>query len=182
MMSALARADRLADADLAGPLGDAHQHDVHHADAAHQQADRAEDDHDQRHHRGDAVELLDHLLGGGSRKCVRRVERDAAGQAQHGADLVLRLRHHAGIGDHDQHVLLRAREHLAHREVGKQDARVVLPGQRVRPAGPSRRRSASCVAIHLDPLVDRVHVRAEAASSDPRRSRRPACDGGSPRR
>ena len=31
---AAARADRLADADLAGPLADRHQHDVHDPDAA----------------------------------------------------------------------------------------------------------------------------------------------------
>ena len=37
---ALARADRHADADLARPLGDAHEHDVHDADAADEQADR----------------------------------------------------------------------------------------------------------------------------------------------
>ena len=33
------RADRLAQADLAGPLGDAHEHDVHDADAADQERD-----------------------------------------------------------------------------------------------------------------------------------------------
>src|SRR2546429_434423 len=32
-----ARAERLADADLAGPLGHRHQHDVHDHDAAHHQ-------------------------------------------------------------------------------------------------------------------------------------------------
>ena len=36
------RADRLADADLARPLGDRHQHDVHHADAADEQRDRCD--------------------------------------------------------------------------------------------------------------------------------------------
>ena len=39
MMSLLARADRHADADLAGPLGHRHQHDVHDADAADDQRD-----------------------------------------------------------------------------------------------------------------------------------------------
>ena len=39
-MSALAGADRLADADLAGPLGDGDEHDVHDADAADEQRDR----------------------------------------------------------------------------------------------------------------------------------------------
>jgi hypothetical protein len=39
---AAARADRLADADLAGPLGDADEHDVHHADPADEQRDRGD--------------------------------------------------------------------------------------------------------------------------------------------
>ena len=46
-MSPLPGADRLADADLPGPLGDGHQHDVHDPDAADEQrdgGDRAEQD------------------------------------------------------------------------------------------------------------------------------------------
>ncbi len=37
-----ARADRFADADLAGAFGHRHQHDVHHADAADEQRDRGD--------------------------------------------------------------------------------------------------------------------------------------------
>ena len=37
---ALARADGFAHADLARALGDRNQHDVHHADAAHDQSPR----------------------------------------------------------------------------------------------------------------------------------------------
>src|SRR2546422_7234271 len=36
----LRRAERLADADFAGALGDRHEHDVHDADPAHEQAHR----------------------------------------------------------------------------------------------------------------------------------------------
>ena len=45
---ALARADRHADADLARPLGDADEHDVHHADAADEEADRRDADEQER--------------------------------------------------------------------------------------------------------------------------------------
>ena len=48
---ALARADRHADADLARPLGDAHEHDVHDADAADEQADRGDADQQDRERR-----------------------------------------------------------------------------------------------------------------------------------
>ena len=48
--SRAARADRHAQADLAGPLGHRHQHDVHDADAADQQRD-AGDAGEQRRHR-----------------------------------------------------------------------------------------------------------------------------------
>ena len=44
-----ARAERLADADLARPLGDGDRHDAHHADAADHQRDRR--DHDEREER-----------------------------------------------------------------------------------------------------------------------------------
>ena len=39
---AAAGADRLADADLARPLADRHQHDVHDPDAAHDERDRGD--------------------------------------------------------------------------------------------------------------------------------------------
>ena len=39
---AVAGADRLADADLTGALGDGHEHDVHDADAADEQRDRGD--------------------------------------------------------------------------------------------------------------------------------------------
>src|SRR5690349_21945747 len=50
---ALGGAQRLPHADLPGPLGDRHQHDVHDADAAHDQA-----------HRGDAGQQRGEYLGG----------------------------------------------------------------------------------------------------------------------
>jgi len=46
---AAARADGEADADLAGPLGDADQHDVHDANAAHHERDAGEEADQDRH-------------------------------------------------------------------------------------------------------------------------------------
>ena len=46
---ALARTGGHADADFAGTLGYRHQHDVHHADAAHQQRDGRNGTQQQRH-------------------------------------------------------------------------------------------------------------------------------------
>ena len=43
-MSSLPRADGFADADLAGALRDADQHDVHDADAGREQGDDADDE------------------------------------------------------------------------------------------------------------------------------------------
>ena len=50
---AAARAERFADADFARALGDADQHDIHHADAAHQQAERGNRDGHQADQAGD---------------------------------------------------------------------------------------------------------------------------------
>src|SRR5512138_2834269 len=60
----------LANADFPRPLRDRHQHDVHHADASHQEADRTEANHDDRHRRCDAVEVLHHLVAGGEPEIV----------------------------------------------------------------------------------------------------------------
>ena len=50
-----ARAERLADADLARALGDADGHDRHHADAADHQRDRGDDDQRQEDARGSSL-------------------------------------------------------------------------------------------------------------------------------
>lgn len=59
---AVGRAQRLAGADLPGPLGDGHQHNVHNADASHQQRD-ARDHGDGR---GDGGHHIRHDLHHGS--------------------------------------------------------------------------------------------------------------------
>ena len=63
-MSPLARADGHADTDLAGALGDAHEHDVHDADPAHEQADGGDAEEEELEHGGDAGLRLAHLFLG----------------------------------------------------------------------------------------------------------------------
>ena len=50
-----AGAEREADADVLGPLGDGDQHDVHDADAADQQRHRGDRDQAEAHRVGDAL-------------------------------------------------------------------------------------------------------------------------------
>src|SRR6478735_8719783 len=58
---AATRADRLADADLAGPFADRDQHDVHDPDAADDQRDRGDPAEQQRQRRADRVGGLKQL-------------------------------------------------------------------------------------------------------------------------
>ncbi len=68
------RAQSFAHADLFGSFGDAHQHDVHHANAADQQAETGDGDGNQADHRGDAVKLFDKLVGSLDVEVVRIAE------------------------------------------------------------------------------------------------------------
>src|SRR6266851_5842283 len=95
---AAARADGFAHANFAGALGDAHEHDVHDAHAANEQADAAEDDGGDVNHHHDVVKLLDFLSGGANREIELAVVGDVATAAQHFGDLVDGLVEHVGIG------------------------------------------------------------------------------------
>src|SRR5437879_3987634 len=57
-------ADRFADSNFARPLGYAHQHDIHHADTAHQETDGTQHHRRQGHFANDIVKFLDLLLSG----------------------------------------------------------------------------------------------------------------------
>src|SRR5260370_11951144 len=73
----LAGAYGFTNADLAGALSYAHEHDVHYADSTDQQAN-GYDTHHQRQNPGhDLTKLLACLLGGADSKIVRHVQRDA---------------------------------------------------------------------------------------------------------
>ena len=52
-----------ADADLAGPLGDGGQHDVHDADAADEQRDGGDQAHEQHEHELGDAGLLEQFFG-----------------------------------------------------------------------------------------------------------------------
>ena len=157
----LAGAHGFADADLIGALGHRDQHDVHDADAAHQQADGAEHHHHQERHGGDLAEIGDHLFGGGEREVVGLVVGHAAVDAQHGPHFVQRLRELAFDGADDDGVLARVGEHLLHHAVGHQDAVVGVAEERRRGAqhGADHR---ELVAIHVDGLADGIDVGEEA--------------------
>src|SRR5262249_48791410 len=64
------RANRFADANFSRAFGHAHKHDVHHADSADEQSDRAQHHRAQVHHGHDVVELIDLLCRRGDRKIV----------------------------------------------------------------------------------------------------------------
>ena len=74
-ISRAARAERLAHADLARPLGDRDRHDRHHADAADHQRDRR--DHDQREERA-LADLIPQLQEGVLRERRRSRSADRA--------------------------------------------------------------------------------------------------------
>ena len=84
-------AEGLADADLAGPLLDRDEHDVHDPDAADQQADRGDDDHDQVGRAGDLVVEVEHRVLGQDGEVVGLAEGDLAALAEEAGDLLDRL-------------------------------------------------------------------------------------------
>ncbi len=92
------RANCFADADLVGAFGYRHQHDVHHADAAHQQANRADDDGHQRYRAHDLAEVVGDGFGAGHAEIVGLIEGHIAAAAQQAADLVFGGILEAGIG------------------------------------------------------------------------------------
>ena len=88
------RANRFSHADFARALRDRHQHDVHHADAAHQQSDRADHGGQQRHRTRDLLNWLATPCAVDMPKLSGGVG-NVAPAAQHGANFVLRFRHAA---------------------------------------------------------------------------------------
>jgi hypothetical protein len=131
-----------ADADLAGPLGDGHEHDVHDADAAHQQADGRDDPEEGGEDAGRALDNardLGHVL---PRKVVVLPRRDAPPPAQQPLDVGL----HAGRGG------------LAHRR-GEDEVHVV--GARDAAMEGAEGREDEVVLVHpegrLAPLLQHAH-------------------------
>src|SRR6185369_6793647 len=90
---ATARADGLADADLAGPLPDRDQHDVHDPDAADDQRDRGDPAEQQRERPGDRVGRLEELRLVEDREVVRGGRGEVVAVAQKRLDRRLDVGH-----------------------------------------------------------------------------------------
>ena len=88
-----AGADGLAQADLAGPLGDAHEHHVHDPDAADQQRDADDPGQHGGRHQAHVVEGFEDLVLGADLEVVRLVGVEPVPAAQEVDDLG------AGLGD-----------------------------------------------------------------------------------
>src|SRR6185312_1230388 len=94
---ALARSNGFAHANFARTLRNRHQHDIHHAHAAHQQSHGNHAHHQLEDAFHDVTELDSKLLGAADAKSVRLVRRHTAASAQEPANLVFRYVLHSGI-------------------------------------------------------------------------------------
>ena len=74
---ACCRADRLANSDLARALSHRYQHDVHHSDAADQQSNRSNHEHEDENQTADFVPQIQKII----RREKREIIRLAAGKA-----------------------------------------------------------------------------------------------------
>ena len=80
-----------ADADLARPLGDRDRHDGHHADAAHHQRDRRDDDQREERRLADPIPELQHRVLRDEVEVVRFVEPEAVADPHHAFDVCNRV-------------------------------------------------------------------------------------------
>src|SRR5882724_1440718 len=119
-------ADGFADADFTGTFGDADEHDVHHADAADEQADGTENDRGDGHFADDVVEFLDLLSGGGDGEVVLAVIGNVAAAAKDFGDLVHHLVEHIRLCLHAEVQLGGRRKCLAKCAERNQDTAVFI--------------------------------------------------------
>ena len=97
-------ADGFAHADFAGALGDGDQHDVHHADAADDEAYRRYREHEDENQAADFLPELEEIVGSENRKVVRLVVGEAAFAAEkvaHFVDGLVDIIGIAGFGEDD---------------------------------------------------------------------------------
>src|SRR5207249_5708444 len=87
-----ARADGLAHADLAGPLRDGHQHDVHDANTTDKKSNGADGKNQGCNGSRNLTKLVRDLLGAGNSKIIGLAVWHVSTAAQHAADLVLGFR------------------------------------------------------------------------------------------
>src|SRR5580704_16443070 len=80
---AATRTDGFADTNLAGALSDGHEHDVHHADAADEKADGADNGNEKSYGSGDLAKLIGDLLRARNAEIIRLVVGHTSATAQH---------------------------------------------------------------------------------------------------
>src|SRR5215470_54861 len=123
---AATRADGFANADFASALGDADEHNVHHAHAANQETRSAESDHREVDHRHDAVKFFDFLGGGVDGEIVFSALGYVAAAAQHFRCLVNGLIEQTRISVEAHVHLLGRGTNLRNRAVRNQDAAIFI--------------------------------------------------------
>src|SRR6266704_3630819 len=107
-------AERLADADLAGPLRDRHQHDVHDHDAADHERDAHQSGPDDVEDPAELLPEIEHALRGFHHEVVVLTGAQMPAAAHDGFGLVHRVAHfELGVRLHDQGVDHAGRVHLA---------------------------------------------------------------------
>ena len=87
------RAHGRADADLAGPLGHAHEHDIHDADAADEQGDAGQGAEQEREHLRSGGGHFGDLLLAAHGEIIDAAHGDVMALAEEGRDLLHRFRH-----------------------------------------------------------------------------------------
>src|SRR3984957_2995530 len=121
-------ADGLADAYFASALGDRDQHDIHHAHAANEQADRAEH-HDGKHHAADdVVKLLYNFHLSLNREIIGLVVGHIATTAQDFFDLVHGGIESSRIGEEAVSNFITSRVELHEGEIGNDRPAVFIVG------------------------------------------------------
>ena len=116
------------DADLAGALGHAHEHDVHDANAANQERDARDRPQQHRHDpRGRGREFRDLRLGP-NREIFLDTFRDAMALTQQAGNLLLNLRHDLGALGLNEHPAdgRRARQPFHGARVGNQNHVILI--------------------------------------------------------
>ena len=164
------RAERLAHADLARPLGHRNGHDRHHADAADHEGDRRDDDEREKRGLADSIPQLEERVLGYQIEVVWLIELEAVANPHDALDVGHRGRLADAVARHDGN-LNRQKAHVAcdayHLEaeqtlVGRiRDHDEVVLSQ-IEPAG---RRPFIEHAHHLEPLAADSHRLADRVDS-----------------
>ncbi len=112
----LARADRFANADFARALRDGDEHDIHHADSADEQADRADREHHHENSRRDLLPQIDERIRRKYFEIIGLVRRQPPQPPQHLTRFVHDHRHVLRVaGFNEKNVIVKFGMKLLHR-------------------------------------------------------------------